>query len=171
MIEHFHCQLKTALRAYPEQQRWSEYVSITLLGCPAPIKEDLGYSPTELVYRVPLSLSGQMLNPIDLTATDSTLYINRLRSYFNNLVPMNPWQQTTKSSVPKDITSWILKRCCESPSHFTLYQFLSCARTHRQTFTLAVGGKKETVSIDRVKSTFTDTATQEPHIPLTYTFH
>ena len=105
MIERFHRQLKAALHAYPDQQRWSEYVPIVLLGCHAAIKEDLGYSPAEFVYRVPLSLPCQMLNPIDITATDPDLYINRLRSYFNDLPPMNHRQQTTKSSISRDIAS------------------------------------------------------------------
>ena len=70
IIERFHRQLKAALRAYPDQQRWSKYVPIVLLGYRAAIKEDLGYSPAELVYGVPLSLPGQMLNPIDLTGTN-----------------------------------------------------------------------------------------------------
>ena len=47
-----------------------------------------------------------MLNPIDLTGTDPALYINRLQRYFGNLPPMHPWEQTIKSSVPKDISSW-----------------------------------------------------------------
>ena len=80
MRKRFHRQLKAALRAYPDQQRWSEYVTVVLLGCRAAIKEDLGYSPVELVYGVTLSLPGQMLNPIDLTGTDPALYINRLRA-------------------------------------------------------------------------------------------
>ena len=104
MIERFHRQLKAALRAYPDQQRWSEYVPVVLLGCRAAMKGDLGYSPAELIYGVPLSLPGQMLNPIDLTATDPVLYTNRLRAYFGNLSPMHPREQTIKSSVPKDIS-------------------------------------------------------------------
>ena len=106
MIERFYRQLKAALRAYPDQQRWSEHVPIVLLGCRAAIKEDLGYSPAELIYGVLLSLSGKMLNPIDLTGTDQALYINRLQTYFGKLPPMYTWEQTIKSSVPKDISSW-----------------------------------------------------------------
>ena len=83
MTERFHRQLKAALRAYPDQQRWREYVPVVLLGCHAANKEDLGYSPAEIVYGVPLSLPGQMLNPIDLTGTDPALYIKRLR--FQNI--------------------------------------------------------------------------------------
>ena len=135
MIECFHRQLKATLRTYPDQQRWN--VPIVLLGCRAAIKEDLGYSPAELVYGVPLPLPGQTLNPIDLRATDPALYVNRLQSYFNNLPPMNPRLQTTKSSAPKDITFWTRfspKECCESPSHYALYQSLSLACTHRPNF-------------------------------------
>ena len=84
----------------------SEYVPVVFLGCRAAIKEDLGYSPAELLYGVPLSLPGQMLNPIDLTGTDPALYINRLQHYFGNLPPMKLREQTLKPSVPKDISSW-----------------------------------------------------------------
>ena len=105
MIERFDRQLKAALHAYPDQQRWREYVPVVLLGCRAAIKEDLGYSPAELAYAVPLSLLGQVLNPIDLRATDLVLYINRLQAYFGKLPPMHPRELTIKSSVSKGI-SW-----------------------------------------------------------------
>ena len=101
MIERFHRQLKAALRSYPDQQRWSEYVPVVLLGCRAAIKEDLGYSPAELVYGVPLSLPGQMLNPIDLMGTDPALYINRLQCYFGNLPPMQPMNRPSNHQFPK----------------------------------------------------------------------
>ena len=98
MIERFHCQLKAALRVYPDQQRWSEYVPV-VLGCHAAIKEDQGYSSAELIFGAPLSLLGQMLTPKDL-------YTNRLQAYFGKLPPMHPREQTIKSSAPKDISAW-----------------------------------------------------------------
>ena len=129
MIERFHHQLKAALHAYPDQQRWSEYVPIVLLGCHAAIKEDLGYSPAELVYRVPLSLPGQLLNPIDLTATDPFLYTNRLRA------PTTAPQGTDHQIIgPKRhffVDSRFSKKGrCESASHSTLHQALSRAFMH-----------------------------------------
>ena len=173
MIERFHRQLKAALCSYPDQQRWSEYVPVVLLGCRAAIKEDLGYSPAELVYGVPLALPGQMLNPIDLTGTDPALYVNRLQCYFGNLPPMQPRERTIKPSVPKDISSWthvfLRKDAVKAPltpPYTGPYRVLS--RTDKL-FTLDINGKKETVSIDRVKRAFLNTNTQEPHIPPTYT--
>ena len=148
MIERFHRQLKAALHAYPDQQQWNEYVPVVLLGCRAAIKEDLGYSPAELVYGVPLSLPGQMLNPIDLTGTDPALYTNRLRVYFGSLPPMLPREQTIKSSVPKDIFSWThvflrkdAVRAPLTPPYTGPYRVLS--RTDRL-FTLDISGKTQT---------------------------
>ena len=173
MIERFHRQLKAALRNYPGQQRWSEYVPVVLLGCCAAIKEDLGYSPEELVYGVPLSLPSQMLNPIDLIATDPVLYTNKLRAYFGKLSSMHPREQTIKSSVPKDISSWthvfLRKDSVKAPltpPYTGPYRVLS--RTDKL-FTHDISGKKETISIDRMKRAFVNTNTQEPHIPPTYT--
>ena len=172
MIERFHRQLKVALRAYPDQQRWSEYVPVVLLGCRVAIKEDLGYSPTELVYGVPLSLPGQTLNPIDLTTTDPVLYTNRLRAYFSKLPPMHPREQTIKSSVPKYISSWthvfLRKDAVKAPltpPYTGPYRVL--LRTDKL-FTFDISGKKETVSIDRVKRAVLDTNTRTTYPP-TYT--
>ena len=115
-----------------------------------------------------------MLNPIDLTGTDPALYINRLRAYFGKLPPKHPREQTIKSSVPKNIFSWIHVVLREdavkaplTPPYTGPYRVLS--RTDKL-FTLDICGKKETVSIDRVKRAFLNTNTQEPHIPPTYTY-
>ena len=167
MIERFRRQLKAALRSYPDKQWWSEYVPVVLLGCRAAIKEDLGYSPAELVYGVPLSLPGQMLNPIDLTGTDLALYINRLQCYFGNLPPMQPREQTIKPSVPKDISSWthvFLKKDAIkaplTPPYTGPYHVLS--RTDKF-FTLDINGKKKLYLLTGWKEPFL-TQTLKSHI-------
>ena len=155
--------MKAALHAYPNQQRCSEYVPVVIVGCRAAIKEGLGYSPAKLVHGVPLSLPGQILNPIDLTASDLVLYTNRLRAYFGKLPPMHLGEQTIKSSVPKGTSSWthVFRRKYAvkaplTPPYLGLYCVLS--RTDKL-FTLDISGKKETVSIDRVKRAFLNTNT------------
>ena len=61
----------------------------------------------------------------------------------------------------KDVVKALL-----TPPYTGPYRVLS--RTDKL-FTLDISGKKETVSIDRVKRAFLNTNTQEPHIPSTYT--
>ena len=55
MIERFHRQLKAALKAQPLPESWTEYLPLVLLGICSAIKEDLHYSPAELVYGTTVS--------------------------------------------------------------------------------------------------------------------
>ena len=100
-------------------------------------------------------------------------FVYRLQAYFGNLPPMHPREQTIKSSVLKDICSWthvFLRKDAGKAPLTPLYTGPYCvlSRTDKH-FTLDIRGKKETVSIDRVKRDFLNTNTQEPHIRPTYT--
>ena len=95
-----------------------------------------------------------MLSPIDLTATDPVLYTSSLQAYFGKLPPMHPREQTTKSSVPKDISSWThvfprkdAVKAPLTPPYTGPYRVLS--RTDKL-FTLDISGKKETVVTRKV---------------------
>ena len=63
MVERFHRQLKAALKAQPEPERWRELLPLVLLGIRASVKEDLGCTASELVYGTTLRLPGQLLAP------------------------------------------------------------------------------------------------------------
>ncbi|XP_014774197.1 uncharacterized protein LOC106871939 [Octopus bimaculoides] len=161
--------MKAALRAYPDQQRWSEYLPLVLLGCRDLIKEDLDYSPAELVSGTPLSLSGQMLAPVDLSTQDPAMYIHRLLKYMQELPPMSTRHHTTKSSVPKDINSWThvflrndAVKTPLTPPYMGPYHVL--LHTDKL-YTIDINGKKETVSIDRLKGTYTVSHTVPPRTP------
>ena len=99
--------------------------------------------------------------------------VYRLRAYFGKLPPMHPREQTIKSSVPKDISSWthvFLRKEVVKALLTLLYTGTYRVLSHTdKLFILDISGKKETVSIDRVKRAFLNTNTQELHIPPTYT--
>ncbi|CAM1323272.1 Uncharacterised protein r2_g3179 [Pycnogonum litorale] len=61
LIERFHRQLKSSLKAYNDPTRWSEHLPIVLLGLRNAVKEDLQASPAELVYGTTLRLPGEFL--------------------------------------------------------------------------------------------------------------
>ena len=50
LVELFHCQLKTTLKATPEPTHWVSALPLVLLGIRADLKQDIGCSTAELVY-------------------------------------------------------------------------------------------------------------------------
>nr|VZI04021.1 unnamed protein product [Spirometra erinaceieuropaei] len=63
MVERFHRQLKTALRAAEDPENWSDNVPVALLGIRAALKSDLDCSAAELVFGTTLRLPGEMVTP------------------------------------------------------------------------------------------------------------
>ncbi|BHF70830.1 hypothetical protein SprV_0401388300 [Sparganum proliferum] len=61
MVERFHRQLKTALRAVEDPGNWSDNLPLALLGIRAALKSDLGCSAAELVFGTALRLPGEMI--------------------------------------------------------------------------------------------------------------
>lgn len=59
MVNHFHQQLKPALKAQPNINAWMETVPIILLGICTALKEDLNATMTEMVYGTTLCLPGE----------------------------------------------------------------------------------------------------------------
>nr|VZI47766.1 unnamed protein product [Spirometra erinaceieuropaei] len=58
MVERFHRQLNTALRAAEDPENWSDNVPVALLGIRAALKSDLDCSAAELVFGTTLRLPG-----------------------------------------------------------------------------------------------------------------
>nr|VZI00041.1 unnamed protein product [Spirometra erinaceieuropaei] len=63
MVERFHRQLKTVLRAVEHLGNWSDNLSLALLGIRVALKSDLDCSAVELVFGTTLRLPGEMVTP------------------------------------------------------------------------------------------------------------
>ena len=59
MVERFHRQLKSSLKAYLNTSSWSENLPLVLLGLRSAVKEDLQHSVAEFVFGTTLRLPGQ----------------------------------------------------------------------------------------------------------------
>ena len=80
VIEHFHQQLKTSLKAHPNPTQWTESLPLVLFGVCTQLKEDLQFTATELVYGTTLCLPGGFFNDSKAEATpDLTSYVTRLK--------------------------------------------------------------------------------------------
>ncbi|BHF63963.1 hypothetical protein SprV_0200695900 [Sparganum proliferum] len=71
MVECFHRQLKTALRAVEDPGNWPDNLPLALLGIHAALKSDLGCSAAELIFGTTLRLSGEIVTPTS-RGTDET---------------------------------------------------------------------------------------------------
>ncbi|XP_029638849.1 uncharacterized protein LOC115213981 [Octopus sinensis] len=178
MVERLHRQLKAALRATPNPQRWIEFLPIVLLDCWSAVKADLGYSSAEYLYGTTLALPGQMLVPIDSPHPDPASYITRLRSYFSDLPPMAPRDQSISSVVPADISTWthvlffggfFAEWCRERTPYTTLLRPFPCDSHAPKLFTVGINGRKEIISIDRVKKAFSENLIPLLDTPVTLT--
>nr|VZI31062.1 unnamed protein product [Spirometra erinaceieuropaei] len=108
MVERFHRQLKTALRAVEDPGNWSDNLPLALLGIRAALKSDLGCSTAELVFGTTLRLPGEMITPTSRGADETPdNLVHRLRQFMRSLSPVPPRAPMTESYVEKYLDSCI----------------------------------------------------------------
>uniref|UniRef100_A0A0L8HF87 DUF7041 domain-containing protein n=1 Tax=Octopus bimaculoides TaxID=37653 RepID=A0A0L8HF87_OCTBM len=128
-------------------------------GIRSTVKEGVGHTPAELVYSTELALPGQMIDPIlPQELPDLTNYIHRLWTSMSQFSPAAPRQQNTTTHVLKDINSWthvFIRNDGISaqlwPPYSGPYKVLDRQPKY---FVLEMAGKRNTVSVDRLKKAF-----------------
>nr|VZI26166.1 unnamed protein product [Spirometra erinaceieuropaei] len=97
MVERFHRQLKTALRAAEDPEKWSDNVPVALLGIRAALKSDLDCSAAELVFGTTLRLPGEMISPTSRGAEENPEnFVHRLRQFTRSLSSVPPRAPSTE---------------------------------------------------------------------------
>lgn len=107
MVERFHRQLKSSLRALSDDPKWTQQLPLVLLGIRATTKEDLQMSSAELVYASPLRL------PADLTideevvrnASDPVSFAQLLRSRLEDVRPTPSRPTKAVTFVPSALST------------------------------------------------------------------
>ena len=154
LVEHFHRQLKAALKTHP-QSTWVESLLLVLLGIRTALKEDLHCTAAELVYGTNLRLPGEFFTSPSSTPTlECSDYVSQLKSRMSQIRPISP----------RDTTSWI--RTCPhvfirhdaickplQPPYNGPYPVVK--RTDKY-FTVNINGREDTVSLDRLKPAYLD---------------
>ena len=173
LIELFHHQLKTSLKAYPNPTHWIDSLPIVLLGVRTQLKDDLHCTSAELVYGTTLHLSGEFFDESKAEATpDPTCYVTRLRSVIHHLqaTPVRK-QKATNVYVSPTLKSCTHVFFCHDAVRKPLQKpydvpYKVLKRTGKR-FTIDINGRNEVVSIDRLKPAFhEDLSTQQSLIPL-----
>lgn len=157
IVERWHRSLKAALMCH-SPQKWTEVLPIVLLGLRTAVKEDLGYSPVEIVYGSSLRLPGDFFEPSDNVNTTQALLQN-IHKIMDQLRPVQmKYHRSFKIFVHKDLDNCshvflrndTLKTSLQQP-YDGPYKVL-----HRKekVFTLLVNGTKKNVNIERLKPAF-----------------
>ena len=168
MVERFHRQLKSALKAKLVGDAWAAAVPLIMLGIRTAVKEDLGASAAEMVFGSTLRLPGEYFGGDGGAVADPPGYLRELRDAVRNKVFIKPdWHgrsDSGKSSyVHPDMAT------CEM-----VYELVSSVKTplqrpykgpfrvlerHAKHFLIDRDGtgKGDSVSLDRLKPAYTDT--------------
>ena len=163
LVERFHRQLKSALKASPHPDHWTEMLPMVLLGIRTSLKEDFNCTAAELVYGTSLRLPGEFFVPqVNVDGdTDHANYVTRLKDTMGVLRSTPPRQPSTRRShidnslssashvfVRHDAVRKPLQQPYDGP-----YRVLDRSSKF---YTLDLKGRKDTVSIDRLKPAYMD---------------
>lgn len=157
LVERFHRTLKAALMCKGGNQ-WSEELPLVLLGLRSAYREDLKCSAADLVYGQPLRLPGEFFDP-PASNVDRSDFAKALHQYFSNLRA----PRTHHHSKPSVFKHSALKTCSHvfvrvDSVRRSLQQpyegpFQVVSRNDKH-FEVVISGKKQIISIDRVKPAF-----------------
>jgi hypothetical protein len=138
-----------------------EILPLALLSIRTSLKEDLQASVAELLYGTMLRLPGEFFEKTQSGITDPTSFVARLRDAMRNLKPppvrSNPQR---KVHINKDLFSGTHVFVCNDRVRKQLqytyngpYRVLDRAEKY---FSLDCDGRKDTVSLDRLKPAYLD---------------
>lgn len=161
MIERLHRQLKAAIRAHSDPNRWTEYLPFILLGIRSTIKADIGFTPADMIYGTTLTLPGQIVAPTTpARMPDPTSYTSHVREYLAKPFNVAPRTQNTRTHVPKDIQSWthvFVRNDGGTARLQTPYSGpFKVLKRYSKFFVIDIDGRRDSVSVDRLKKAILD---------------
>ena len=164
IVERFHHQLKSSIKACHNPITWTDSLPLILLGIRTTLKEDLHCTTAELVYGTTLRLPGEYFDDsISDTNTNISNYVTKLKLVMQHLKATSPRPTANrKTYVNKDLLTCTnvfvrhdaIRKPLQQPydGPFTV---IKCTDKY---FTIQRNNHDEAVSIDRLKPAYIDTS-------------
>ena len=156
MVERFHRQLKSSLKARLTTPHWMDELPLVLLGIRSSWKEDADCSTADLVYGTSLHVPGEFLPPHQTQDPPPTEFLCHLQHTMRSALPIplkfhgkhptykpHDLAKTGFVFVRHDAPLRPLQRPYKGP-----FKILETADKY---FTLEINGRPDTVSVDRLK--------------------
>ena len=170
MIERFHRQLKSSLKAQTAANHWMETLPLALLSIRTTVKRDLQTSVAELLYGTTLGLPGEFFeNTATDGTTDPTSFVTCLRDTMRELKPPPVRSHPHRNVyINKDLSSCThvfvrndrVRKPLQAP-YDGPYKVLDRAEKY---LTSDCDGRRDTVSLDRLKPAYLDTTPEVPEL-------
>ena len=169
LVERFHRQLKTSLKAQVDPNKWTESLPLILLGIRTAVKSDYDHCVAERVYGTTLRLPGEFFDATsEPSQLEPTNYVHRLKRTMQCLQPPAPRsQQRHGVHIPPDLktcTHVFVRRDAVrkplQPPYDGPFKVISRSDKH---FVIDLNTRQDTVSIDRLKSAYIDTTKETPN--------
>ena len=167
MVERFHRQLKTALKAQPNPATWVDALPLVLLGIRTALKEDLSATAAEMVYGTTLRLLGEFFQSSDdQPVMDPTDYVSQLKTNMQRIRPTAPRRIQRNTHVPPTLPTathvFVRNDAVRKPLQAQYEGPYSVLERTDKFYKLKINGRTDTVSIDRLKPAYLDI---DPHPP------
>ena len=162
LVERFHRQLKSSLKATNDPSHSSERLSLVLLGIRTAVKADLGHRVSKRVYGTTLCLRGEFFSPpTDPASLGLTSYVDRLKRTPHKLQPPPQRPSSTTAYVPNDLqtcTHVFIRRDAVrkplQPPYNGPFKVISRTPKH---FKVDLGNRTDSISIDPLRCDHLDT--------------
>ena len=157
LVERMHRTLETALKTQENPSNWFSNLGYVLLGLRVDVKEDLGFSTSEITIGKPLGVPSQLLSPEHDNAHSQSTYRQQLTQYLNSLRPTEPRHPSSRKThmerVLEGCTHVFMQNTPNKPPLAPTYNGpFRVLRKHTKYFTVDLVSRIDNVSIDRIKA-------------------
>ena len=152
-MELFHRSLKTSLCAHLAGPDWFDHSLLVMLCLQTTPCEKTGSSASKAVYKAPLCLPGEFLDSVDLPHRE---FLDRIQSALQDFTLPPPHHVASPSAcVPAALASteyvFVHKDASIQPLSQLYHGPYRVLSRQDKFFSLEIGSKQNTVSIDRLK--------------------
>lgn len=162
LVERFHRTLKASIRCREED--WLTALPTVLLALRVLIKEDIGASPSQLVYGTSLRVPGEFFHD-STTVTDPSSFIKNLTTTMHNLRPTLTSDHNTRRTSYRarqlDSATHVFIRvdAVKTPLQAPYTGPHLVVRRGDKTFRVDINGKHKEISVDRLKAAVLESTT------------